>query len=430
MADLIQDCSYQFRRPVPRPTSRIRTLQYHLQQARGWLQLIKDKDHRPIAGLDLDECLRVLDFTIPDYNSSSPPPTQPSASGSRRHVSERHHNMLTGHDQLVEKGPATTCFYGSYSDVSFILRTIELLEIAPSDSPDQRLSTLSDLFSRPLNHYPVSLELGAAIHDVPDNAAALLDAVFARGDLILCFLTEEPLRKVAMDPGSASVSPSSLHLLHLVLALGYLYSFGEHGGDLCEGALRQATKHFCIGITAAMPGQAQDFTSLQTILCAIAFLFSGYRTATAHSLIGAACSSALRLGLLSTTSLATGATAGDRRTTTRLLSAVLTVDMLGSLILDLQPFIHRDSIPHARLVELAVQAEAEGDLPTAAMLRQCSLLAIPLSIRDRATDSRADDQSDGNSIRLFQSTLDESQRWRTDVSPLMAKLGHNPRHLR
>jgi hypothetical protein len=431
LSNLIQDCSYQFRRPVPRPTSRIRSLQDHLQQARGWLQQIKDKNSGPVAGLDLGECLRALDFTIPDYTAalSPPPPSQPSASGGYGHTVERRNNMLAGHDRFVEKGPGVACFYGAYSDMSFILRTMELLEVGPSEGQDQRLCIISNLLSRPLHHRPDSLELSAAVYDVPDNTAALLDAVFARGDLMLCFLTEQPLRATAANPRSASISGDHLQLLHMVIALGYLYSFREHGVGLCEEALRQATKHFCIGMTAGLAGLAQDLTSIQTVLCAIVFLFSGYRTGMAHALIGMACSSALRLGLLSASSIASGASADDRRTRTRILAAVLTVDMLGSMILDLSPFIHRESVPHARLVELAVQAEAEGDLLTASLLRQCSLLAVPLSIRSHATGSRVDDQPEGSSIRLFQSALDECQRWKRHASPLMAKLGRDPKHL-
>lgn len=408
---------------------RIRSLQDHLQQARGWLQQIKDTNAGPVAGLDLDECLRSLDFTIPDDSPSSPPPMQLSASHDHERTLERHHNMLMGHDRFMQKAPGGACFYGAYSDISFILRTMELLKLGPPESQNQWLCIMSDLLSRPLHPCPESLDFGASIYDLPMDADALLDAVFTRGDLMLCFLVQQPLRDAAVDPQSTSISKSYIQLLHLVLALGYLYSFREHGGDLCDDAVRKATKHFHICMTMGLPGFAQDLVTLQSVLCAVIFLFSGYRTAMAHSLIGTACSSALRLGLLSPSYLDSATSAEEQKTRMRLVGVVLATDMLGSLILDLPPFIHHESIPHSRLLELAVRAEAEGDLRTAALLRQSSLLAIPLSTRKHGAGHIIDDQFDAGNIRAFQKAIDECQHWRRDASPLIAKLGQDPNHL-
>lgn len=409
----------------------IRNLQNHVSQARGWLQTIKDKNPGHVAGLDLDECIRILDFTVPDHIPSSPSPLQTpgvEATEGHGHMPERHSNMLMGHDRFVEKEPEVSCFYGAYSDISFILRTIELLETRPSsDSQDQRLRDICNLFSRPLQVQPDSLDSNLSIYDVPDNATKLLDAVFSRGNLMLCFLVEKPLRDAAADPRNRSTPRNRLQLLHLVLALGYLYSPEEHGGHQCEDALRQATKHFCTGMMAGMAGLGQDLTSVQTLLCAIVFLFSGYRTSMAHSLIGTVCSSALRLGLLFTPSVASDATGDVETMRIRLLAAVLVADMLGSMILDLPPFVHRDTIPRARLLELATEAEARDDLLTAALLRQCSLLLVPLSARTHAVGgSAANGQAEASSIRLFLKALDECQRWKRDASPLMSKLGQDP----
>lgn len=328
----------------------------------------------------------------------------------------------------MEKAPGVLCFYGAYSDISFILRTMELLKLGPAESQDERLSIMSNLLSRPLTRLPDNMDLMSSAYDVPEDAGSLLAAVFDRADLMLCFLTEQPLREAAADPRGPLVSRHSLQLLHVVLALGYLYSSQQHGGDLCGSALQQATKHFHIGMTAGIPGLAQDLTSLQTVLCGIVFLFSSYRTSMAHSLIGTACSLALRLGLLSGSCLLSNGSPEDRKVRVRLLGAVLTVDMLGSIILDLPPFMHHDSVPHSLLLELAVGTETEGDLRSAAILRQCSLLAIPLSIRTHRTRSYTDGQPGEANIRLFQRAVEDCQRWRRDVSPLMAKLAPDVKH--
>lgn len=412
---------------MPRPTSRIRTLQEHLRQARAWLQQIKDKETTPGApDLDLDECLRTLDFTLPDHASPSSPQASHCVSSGHHSVVAMHDDMLKGHGRFVEREDGVACFYGAYSDVSFLLRTIELLEISPSDSQDQRLNIISDLVSRPLRPpLDSSPDPGLAAHGVPENAATLLDAVFARGDLMLCFLSEEDLRDAAANPEGAS---SGIPLLHMVLALGYLYTSKDQGQDAGEESLQEANKHFRLGMSA-LPGLAQDLTSLQTVLCAIIFLFSGYRTAMAHPLIGTACSSALRLGLLSPFRVSPGHDSEDpdARKRTRLLAAVLSVDMLGSLMLDLPPFLHHHGlVPQARLVELAVEVEARGDLHTAALLRQSFVLAIPLSIRNHTTSSAGDQPADDRNIRLFQNAHEECQRWKTDASSLMTKLGQHP----
>jgi hypothetical protein len=334
-----------------------------------------------------------------------------------------HDDMLKSHSRFLKKEAGVAYFYGAYSDVSFLLRTIELLETSPSASQNQRLGIISDLLSRPLRSLADHLKPGIAAHDVPENAGVLLDAVLSRGDLFSCFLIEQHVREIAaaVTASPTAVPPHSVGLLHTVLALGYLYTSNDHGPDSSQDSLQEATRHLQMGISIGLPALAQDLTSLQTVLCAIIFLFSGYRTAMAHSLIGTACSLALRLGLFSSLHRHPEVISDDpdAKERIRLLAAVLSLDMLGSLILDLPPFIHHSLVPQTRLVELAVNAENRGDLYTAALLRQCVLLAIPLCLRHHAGEEQSTE--DGN-IRPLQNAHEACQRWKRDTTSLMSRL--------
>lgn len=338
--------------------------------------------------------------------------------------------MLTGCDRFVQGDAGIGYFYGSYSDVSFILRTIELLGRGPPDSEHHQLSMISDFLSRPLQHQLDAEDQRKAAYDLPQDVDGLLDVVFTRGELMLSFLPHHQLREAALNPRSPSVSKERLSLLHLCLALGYLHNAKEHQNRGCQDVLQHANKHFHIGTAClGLPNPPQNLTSLQAILCAVVFLFSSYRCTTAHPFIGTACSLALRLGLFSTLPKVSLIPIEERKMRMRLLATVSAFDMLESLILDLPPFIHRHLLSHARFTELAIEAEAEGDLITAALLRQSSLLDIPLSMRSHGRhDTNSSSHSDSDDIRLFQTAYEECQRWRRDASSLMAKLGSNANH--
>lgn len=402
-------------------------MQNHLREAREWLQQVKDKTPVGITGLDLDACLRILDFSLPDDTSSpiEPLPSQPSAARCLESTPQGQRDMLKGYDRFIDADEELTYIYGAYSDVSFISRTIELLEIRPPATQDVQLCVIADLVSRPLYGHArhESLRTSGDICHLPHDAESLLDVVFGRSDLMLLFLPEQQLRDLAANAPDASAPKNKLSLLHLVLALGHLYNFEAHRENLCEEALQQATRHFDVGMAIGQPGLTQDLTSLAALLCAVAFLLSTYRTTSAYSLIATACSAAIRLGLFSTCPFPSGMPLDVRRLRTCLLAGVVTVDMLGSLVLDLPTFLNEGLLQHARLEELALEAETSDDLLLAALLRQSILLAIPISVRSRNNSNEVLGEGQDGALQKGQEAC---QRWKRDTSSLLTKLGHSP----
>ncbi|RYP68858.1 hypothetical protein DL769_005417 [Monosporascus sp. CRB-8-3] len=422
-------CTYHFRRPVPPPTLRIRNLQHHLRLARSWLQEVQ-KNVPEVPGLDIDNCLRILDFTLPEDQSTSPQPpaTSPNQGSKQATLS----NMLAGCDRFTAVGPGATCFYGAYSELSFILRTLEVFEQDAAVSPDQRFLVVSNLFNHPLPSQEDANPSPKAFLPSADVVMALLDAVFARNHPMLSFLPERHVKDVAnvlAGPQGLPISDQSLSLFHLTLALGYLFDSSGHREEGCRDILQRATRHFHIGLIMLRPTQVNDLTTLQAVLCAVIFLISTSRMTSAHSLIGTACSSALRLGLHSAEVYPYASSAEDRQARTRLFATVLRLDMFASLVLDLPPFLHKDALPLPHIARLASEAEAEGDLRTAAALRLVCLLVIPLSKRIYCSvASSGHEDSNSVDIKHFEDAQNEFRRWKTDASSLLASLGHSKAH--
>ncbi|RYP47562.1 hypothetical protein DL768_006407 [Monosporascus sp. mg162] len=423
------NCTYHFRRPVPPPTLRIRNLQHHLRLARSWLQEVQ-KNVPEVPGLDIDNCLRILDFTLPEDQSTSPlPPATSPNQGTRKAMLS---NMLAGCDRLTTVGPGATCFYGAYSELSFILRTLEVFEQDAAISPDQRFLVVSNLFNHPLPLLENANPSPKVFLPSPDIVMVLVNALFAKNHPMLSFLPERHVKDVAnmlAGPQGLSISDQSLSLFHLTLALSYLFDSSRHREEGCRDILQRATRHFHIGLSMLRPTQVNDLTTLQAVLCAIIFLISTSRMTSAHSLIGTACSSALRLGLHSTGVNPSASLAEDRQARTRLFATVLRLDMFASLILDLPPFLHRDALPLPHIARLASEAEAEGDLRTAAALRLVCLLVIPLSKRIYGTAvSSGREDSNSVDIKHFEEAQNEFRRWKTEASSLLTSLGHSKDH--
>ncbi|KAI1388523.1 uncharacterized protein F4822DRAFT_429142 [Hypoxylon trugodes] len=426
-----QACAYNYRRPVPPPTLRIRNLQDHLSLARSWLREIHNKAPE-IPGLDLENCLRILDFTLPEAQPASPPsPVSPSSFTSHEHAPKQAvlKNMLVGHDRIVNVGLGKIGFYGCYSELSFILRTLEIFQRQQTVPPEQRTLVISNLFSFPLppkENVDLSLAKSLPSYNI---VLTLIDAVFARTHPMLSFLPEQHVKETAnlLTALEAPAIPTpSLSLFHLTLALGYLFDSPRHQEEGCHEILRRGTNHFHTGLAMITPMQTNDIESFQALLCAIIFLVSSSRITLAHSLVGTACSSALQLGLHSVGSRIEPSST-ETRLKTRLLATIMRLDLFTSIILDLPPFIQPDKGLLTRITRLALEAEAEKDFYTAANLRQVCLLAIP--IREHGSvESFADGTPGSVDIGHFEEAKNEFQNWQVSTSSLLASLGPSKEH--
>jgi hypothetical protein len=90
--------------------------------------------------------------------------------------------------------------------------------------------------------------------------------------------------------------------------------------------------------------QGADLISVQSLLCLVIYLITASRITAAHTYIGVACSTALRLGLHQRVDPNLQLSSAQRVTRTRVFLAVLRLDTYLSLVLDLPAFIELGSI--------------------------------------------------------------------------------------
>ena len=232
------DCTYEIRRPAQAPTQRIRSLEEHLRYATSFLKEL-DKKLPPIEGVDIASALKILDFTAPA--EQSPPPPKDVEPKSFKLAS-----MVTGCDQVVHDPSGWSfSFYGATSGFAFVMRTIELFQKPGVQfGPDARL-LVAGLFDAPLLPPPLLNAEDVGTVPVAAVATALIDSVFARCHPLLQFLHEGDFRDMVTrcydDLAQRGTSDErSLSLLHLVLALAYLFTVEFHQNHGCEAALREA----------------------------------------------------------------------------------------------------------------------------------------------------------------------------------------------
>ncbi|KAH8179329.1 hypothetical protein LIA77_00848 [Sarocladium implicatum] len=434
----LSDCTYQFRRPVPPPTLRIRELQDHLRLARQWLQQVKDHGVN-VPGLDLDECLRTLDFTQPVSNETtspstttpgtarSPPDTpvttparamsdQPSASASSSSDRQDWGNMLSGWDRAFTLPSGETCFYGAFSDVSFALRTIELFRAETSVRDGGDFDRLHEAFARVFAK-PTSTQ------HLPPLGTGTYQPHLDASHLIHSFISSQQLRDTAENFTS---SDDATALLRVSAALQTLTNAEAHKSEGCREMVQLACHEFEDGFNTLRLIQQDSLVSLQAMLCAATFMLSTGRVTAAHSLTSTASSLALRLGLFSK---GMAASKPERRTNTvRILATVMSLDMLTSLILDLTPSLPRDAFDNTGVLTLSREFETEGDLRTAAMLRQVCVLFVPLTLRNLTRSAsrdlpEAEHEKIMEDIRRLETAHTGFRRWKRDVSSLLTALG-------
>lgn len=109
--------------------------------------------------------------------------------------------------------------------------------------------------------------------------------------------------------------------------------------------------------------QCADLISMQTLLCLITFLVSTSCLTSAHTYVGVACSSALRLGLHKDVHEELSLSKAQQAARARVFVAVLQFDTFLSLVLDLPTFIKPDSVEAGILEELRQSPSSKSSQP-------------------------------------------------------------------
>ena len=402
-------------------------LEEHLQVARSFIQDLQAKTPS-IPGADFETVLRTTDFTLPE----APLTTPATVNGSTQ---PRLASMMIGWDRIMRTTPWATSFYGASSEISFILRTLELFQRHDETLHPERFAVVADLFNLPV---PTRIALDPLpTTPLPSRNTALLlvDSLFSRCHPLLTFLDEKELLETVeltyeLVPSPTAAANRFLPLLHFAFSLGYLFQLQYHRDNGCKSVLGEAAKHFRAGHDLMDFTYNNDLTSLQSLLCAIVFLFSTCRVTSAHPLIGIACSMVLRQGLHSSVTESIHLSIQEHKARTLILAAVLKLDIYASLILGLPPFIQRDMVDLSPITHLMSMSEKDRDFETAISLKQLSLLDITWSSRRTVftKEYTTDTNAESIDIKHFEDAERDLREWKESLSPLLAQLDDSKKH--
>lgn len=311
-------------------------------------------------------------------------------------------------------------YHGVFSEVTFVIRMLHLFApCAPGSEVERaRLQVVSSLFARPLPEAKISEQERGKWPG--REALALMDVAFSRRHPLLAFLPEHDLARLAQEPvpQDGQMRP----LVHFTIALGHLFNSEGHRNGTCESCRGKGTRQFQIGMAAVNVLNVNNLVSLQALVSAVVFLVLTSRLASAHPLIGVACSAAHRLGLHD---LDIREDLFENVASIRLFATLVVLDLLAGLLLDVPPFIHVDHDLVSRLMDLAVRAENNSDLHTAALLRQACLLAIPTPTHTYHGTTPLDNPDPylySASLRNLESVKNRLRTWKQGAAPLMARL--------
>lgn len=357
----------------------------------------------------------------------APPPLV--ADGDNESQRNQLRSMLTGCNRLISPAPWKSSFYGALSELSFILRTLELFDKG-AYSPHRSLGPATDIFNRdPLDVVPDS-EDGLSRLPEKEVTLQLMRSVLDRSHIFISFLHQTHFRSmiesVYNEPDtSKDAHSSSLALLHYVIALGYLFSRPIHHDRGCLDAVTEATKHFDTGQQLLDTGRCDDLVSLQALLCSASFLISTSRIAAAHGVIGLATSAATRLGLHNGVTCQMSMTQDEKEMRILVFAALVKMDLYASLILDLPRFI-QDEFVDACLHDVRELSGYRGKLALGhrASIKHLELLRSTCKARQAVfTDSAADNSAQTVDPKGLAATEVELHRWTREVSQHLFPLG-------
>lgn len=395
-----------------------------------------------VPGLDLDECLRTLDFTQPDASEVNTPATNAPTPGKSPSStvstpakiglesvsmsmppSNRNNprNMLAGHDRLATLPSGETCFYGAYSDMSFALRTMELFRQGAALNEQGELDSVRGAFAKPFEPRDKNSLLDAPFYDEPPVG---IRPGFDLSHLMFAYMPPQQVEELLSRP---SISSDMMPLRHLYHSLQQLAYYRTHQMQTCQTLRNKSLEHFHEGMSLLMPTDQDSLTSVQALLLSANILLLTGRIIAAHSLVSTTTSMGLRLGLFAK-GMASKLEPDKRTVRVQAMAGLLSVDMLLSLILDVPMSLGRDSIHEAEILQLAQDFERDNELRTAAMLQQVCLLFVPISIRERTRRTpaaTAEGETDAvmEDIRLLETAHAGFRRWKRDVSSLLTSLG-------
>jgi hypothetical protein len=327
-------------------------LEIHLRYVRSFLEDAARKVP-PELGIDFEDVLRKISSVPIDPTASPHVASAPSG------------DVGAGTEDPSNNRP------GRLSHTDFLKSIIEFLD---SDSSGQSFDEVKRLLDLPLADTSK-----AATTPLPPKVEAivLINSLFSAQHPMLSFLHEQYFRDTVELVYNAESRDEAidrfLPMLHIALALGYLFSSETHREHSCDSMLQRAMQHFLTGRGMLQPLRVNSMMALQTLLCAVVWLISTGRVAQAHPLIGLSVSLALRLGLHTKHA---GLPAEETMLHAKVMVSIWQVDMHVSMLLDLPGFLQNVEHEALSLDEVQDKAARDEDRRVTASLQHYSLLRL------------------------------------------------------
>ncbi|KAK5951580.1 Gypsy retrotransposon integrase-like protein 1 [Knufia fluminis] len=374
--------------------TRIRILEDRLRRARAYLNEAQ-KRTPSLAHVDFDALLGPTDESA----RSERQPVAGSEDDDQDHH-EKLESMMDSYGQMSTdtNGIMERDFYGAASGLAWIQRARNYFGDSDSggsteiEDDNTNKSAAVQLFDAPLPTKQ-TLQLDTADVRLPprETATKLLRVVFTQVYPMFHFMCEQEFhestdRIYQLDPHQYKERDHLfLLLLHLVMALGHLFSKEEHDRQGCWSSVSQGMRHFVAARLMLDIAHLRTLVSLQTVIALILFLISTARMASGHAFLGVACAAAMRQGLHFRSAHEASLTASERRVRRKVFWAVMNLDMYVSGILGLPHFMDLTAVDPA--IDLTIDAalkEANTDnhlssangLATAASAKHIELMRI------------------------------------------------------
>ena len=347
--------------------------------------------------------------------------------------------MLAGCGRIISLNPGRTSFYGALSEVSFILRVLELFDRG-AYSPENTIGPLTDMFDRPLPAIKEPSPLFPAMDSTISNtitttkarAVELTEFLIYSPQTFTDFLNRNAVLQIVeaihgpKDGVETAISASDTALYHSIMAFGQLTACSLEQHTSCSEHVQIAWQHLLQSCEVLESYAHPDSNSIQALLCNIHFLISNCRMVKAHALLSIAYSNITRLGLhrklISDQESASSATKQEIAA----VSMVIKFDLYLSLFLDLPRFVSDDLVV-ACLHNLEVLAQNENVVMALAGVKHLELLHFTCTAR-QSVFGRSTDGLDANTVdwAKLEDIERDLLRWSSDLSSIVAQLGNGP----
>ncbi|KPI42556.1 uncharacterized protein AB675_9787 [Cyphellophora attinorum] len=342
--------------------------------------------------------------------------------------------MLSGCQRLISPSPYTTVFYGSHSEPSFILRTLELFHYGPL-SPEKILHPLTKMFNWPApkkrHNESTSASVSVSFTLLSERyvAVSLFESLFNASDLFTAFLRRDTVREVVEavhNPTSIvhlhSHAPS-FALYHAVIALGHIAQCKVQRYQDCPDSMLQAWTNFHAAEELVDPQSCIETLSVQALICQLIFLISTSRITSAHGLLGLAYSALLRLGYHRSDNMDQQSLA-EQILRAMMFSTVVKIDLYVGLMLDLPRFVPDDLVRDC-LHTIHRLHELDTDLSMVASAKHLELLHFASKAR-QVVFNHPDSESGAIDAGRLASIERQLQHLSSDLSALTRQMGDNP----